>query len=84
MGERIEIVHGDFGAMQVTLNEDDEGLADIDRTIRELDAKSKPKPRITKRMIDAGVARLLELDNGTNHQELAREIYAAMWEVRDE
>ena len=84
MAERIEVVHGDFGAMQVNVNTDDEGLGGIDRAIREQEAKVKPKARITKRMIEAGVAQLIALDNGSNHQELARAIYAAMWEVRDE
>ena len=84
MTERIEIVHGDFGAMNVAVKDADEGLGGIDRAIREQEAKVKPKPRITRRMIEAGAARLLELDTGTNHQELAGAIYAAMWEVRDE
>ena len=70
--------------MQVSVNTDDEGLGGIDRAIREQEAKVKPKPRITRRMIEAGTAQLIALDNGNNHQDLARAIYAAMWEVRDE
>lgn len=62
--------------------ESDDGLAGVDAMIADQVAKSKPRPRITKTMVEAGVAALIALDNGSNHKELAQAIYTAMWDVR--